>query len=206
MKLPGSRTTSLAFLLAIFLAIGPAGGVNAEPARDFVEAARRQIGRTLYYDSSYQGLDYPNGDVPIERGVCADVIVRALRSTYDFDLQRLVHEDMKRHFSRYPQRWGLKRPDKNIDHRRVPNLQTFFRRRGWSLEVTSAPEDYRPGDIVTCIVPPHLPHIMVVSDRKNRAGIPNVIHNIGAGVREENRLFEFELTGHYRITAPARPL
>lgn len=166
---------------------------------DIVEAARAQIGKTVAYDSSYRRLAYPNGDVPMETGVCADVVVRALREALGMDLQRLLHEDMKASFSKYPQKWGLKRPDKNIDHRRVPNLETYFRRRGWAVPVSQDPRDYLPGDLVTCIVPPHLPHIMIVSDRTNAMGRPLVIHNIGAGTREEDRLFAFTLTGHFRI-------
>jgi uncharacterized protein len=162
-------------------------------------AARAQIGTTLHYDSSYRVLDYPNGDVPIDTGVCADVVIRALRKSLGIDLQQLVHDDMKRSFSRYPQKWGLKAPDKNIDHRRVPNLQTYFKRNGWDLPISKAPQDYRPGDLVTCIVPPNLPHIMVVSDRASAAGRPLVIHNIGAGAQEEDRLFDFRITGHYRM-------
>lgn len=123
----------------------------------------------------------------------------ALRQSLSLDLQKLVHEDMRRNFSQYPQRWGLRAPDRNIDHRRVPNLQTYFKRSGWDLPVSKAPQDYRPGDLVTCIVPPNLPHIMVVSDSRNAAGQPLVIHNIGAGTREEDRLFAFKITGHYRI-------
>jgi uncharacterized protein YijF (DUF1287 family) len=122
-----------------------------------------------------------------------------MRSALNADLQKLVHEDMKKNLSHYPKKWGLKNPDRNIDHRRVPNLQTFFDRQGWSLNVSHNAEDYKPGDLVTCIVPPHLPHIMIVSDRKNGNGRPLVIHNIGAGAKEEDRLFEFEITGHYRI-------
>jgi hypothetical protein len=111
----------------------------------------------------------------------------------------LVHEDMKQNFAQYPQNWGLKGPDKSIDHRRVPNLRTFFKRRGWELAVSDKAQDYLPGDLVTCTVPPNLAHIMVVSDRKNPSGQPLVIHNIGAGVQEEDRLFEFKITGHYRV-------
>ena len=174
------------------------GGEKGEPL-SIVRAARGQIGKTLHYDPSYRTLDYPNGDVPIETGVCADVVVRALRTGCGIDLQKLVHEDMSQHFSRYPQIWALAGPDKNIDHRRVPNLQTFFKWTGWELPLSNKPGDYQPGDIVTCIVPPHLPHIMIVSDRTNAAKQPLVIHNIGAGVQEEDRLFEFKLTGHYRV-------
>lgn len=163
-----------------------------------VQAAREQIGKTVRYDPSYRVLAYPNGDVPIESGVCTDVVVRALRASLGLDLQQLVHEDMKAHFQRYPQNWGLKRPDRNIDHRRVPNLQTYFQRRGWGLPVTKAPT-YQSGDLVTCIVPPHLPHIMIVSDRSGTRGRPLVIHNVGAGTQEEDRLGDFKITGHYRV-------
>lgn len=162
------------------------------------ELARRQIGVTVEYDPAYVCLEYPGGDVPEERGVCTDVVIRALR-LLNFDLQKEVHEDMKRHFSAYPGRWGLKGPDKNIDHRRVPNLQTFFKRRGWQLPVTQTAADYKPGDLVTCLLGDYLPHIMIVSDRKNEAGTPLIIHNIGAGTEEEDCLFAFPMTGHYRV-------
>lgn len=164
-----------------------------------VAAARAQIGRTLHYDGRYQVISYPNGDVPMVKGVCTDVVIRALRNALKMDLQQLVHEDMKTHFDCYPRIWGLHAPDTNIDHRRVPNLVVYFQRQKWTVDITRDNADYQPGDLVICIVPPHLPHIMVVSDRKNDTGRPLVIHNIGAGVREEDRLFEFELTGHYRI-------
>jgi uncharacterized protein YijF (DUF1287 family) len=193
------RGTTARVLMPILLAFVLAGRANCGPAGDFVEAARHQIGKTVSYDPRYQVLEYPNGDVPISRGVCSDVVIRAMRAGLDLDLQKLVHEDMQSNFSRYPRRWGLKQPDKNIDHRRVPNLRTFFERSGWSLDVSNEAEDFRPGDLVTCIVPLHRPHIMIVSDRKNRDGVPLVIHNIGAGVQEEDRLFEFEITGHFRI-------
>jgi hypothetical protein len=106
---------------------------------------------------------------------------------------------MKAHFSKYPTIWGLKRTDRNIDHRRVPNLKTFFKRKGFSLPVTKKKGDYLPGDLVTCTVPPNLPHIMVVSNRKSGQGVPLVIHNIGQGAREEDTLFTYPLTGHYRV-------
>jgi uncharacterized protein len=175
-------------------------GAEAAKPSSIVLSARGQIGKTLRYDPAYRALDYPNGDVPIEVGVCADVVVRALRAGFGLDLQKLVHEDMKQHFARYPQKWGLSGPDKNIDHRRVPNLQTYFKRVGWELPVSNKPGDYQPGDLVTCLVPPNLPHIMIVSDRTNAANRPLVIHNIGGGAQEEDRLFEFKLTGHYRVT------
>lgn len=195
-----NKSKKLYFILLPLLVMAFSGRAEANLAIGFVNAARSQIGRTILYDPQYQVLDYPNGDLPADRGVCTDVIIRALREALNLDLQELVHEDMKRYFNKYPHKWGLNSPDKNIDHRRVPNLRTFFRRRGWSLPISDEPDNYKPGDMVTCIVPPHLPHIMIVSDKKNSEGVPYVIHNIGAGVQEEDRLFEFELTGHYRIT------
>jgi uncharacterized protein YijF (DUF1287 family) len=164
-----------------------------------VKAARSQIGKTTSYDPSYVGLAYPGGDVPIETGVCTDVVIRALRDGYKMDLQKLVHEDIKMQFSAYPDIWGLKKPDRNIDHRRVPNLKTYFKRRGFAMAVTRKVKDYLPGDFVTCTVGRNLAHVMVVSDRKTSGGVPLVIHNIGSGAREEERLFKFPITGHYRI-------
>ena len=168
---------------------------------DIVKAARSQIGVTVSYDPSYQILDYPNGDVPRERGVCSDVVVRALRDARGIDLQKLVHEDMKAHFLMYPSltRWMMFKADANIDHRRVLNLERFFGRRGWSLEVTQDANCYLPGDIVTCRIGGEIPHIMIVSDRKSSSGIPLVIHNEGGGTREENLLFEYKITGHHRL-------
>ena len=164
-----------------------------------VAAARSQVGRTTGYDPAYVALDYPGGDIPIETGVCTDVVIRALRDGADIDLQKLVHEDMSAAFSMYPDNWGLKKPDRNIDHRRVPNLQKYFERAGFSIAVTQNAEDYQPGDIVTCFAGQNVGHIMIVSDRKSRDGAPYVLHNIGRGTREENRLFAFTLTGHYRV-------
>ena len=163
-----------------------------------VTAARMQIGKTTSYDPAYEALSYPKGDIPIERGVCTDVVIRALRDSHDYDLQKHVHLDMRNHFSSYPKTWGLKKTDKNIDHRRVPNLQTFFKRKGFSLPVTEVASNYKPGDLVTCMVGPR-PHIMIVSNRASSDGTPLIIHNIGSGAKEENSLFTYPLTGHYRF-------
>lgn len=165
-----------------------------------VTAARAQIGLTVIYDSAYVSLSYPGGDVPRNRGVCTDVVIRALRDAMRMDLQQAVHQDMRSAFEKYPKLWGLARPDRNIDHRRVPNLVCYFQRRGYTLPVTTDPMDYLPGDLVTCTVGANLAHIMIVSDRLNADGVPLVIHNIGAGTQEEDRLFAFPHTGHYRIT------
>lgn len=187
------------FSLIFLFTVSSFSQVAEEKTLTISSAARAQIGKTISYDPSYQSLDYPGGDVPIEKGVCTDVIIRALRTSLNMDLQERVHKDMKSNFSKYPTIWGLKRTDRSIDHRRVPNLQTYFKRMGYSKAVTKKPEDYKGGDLVTCIVPPNLPHIMVVSDRKSEDGTPLVIHNIGSGAKEEDLLFSFKLTGHYRI-------
>ena len=170
-----------------------------EPAIKLVAAARSQIGVTTIYDPAYVKLPYPAGDVPEDRGVCTDVVIRAFRAM-GLDLQRLVHEDMARAFSKYPQQWGLKSPDANIDHRRVPNLMRFFERAGKKIAVTKNPADYRPGDIVSCIIPGNLAHIMLVCDAASPADPKRfqIIPNIGAGAQMEDRLFDFEITGHYR--------
>lgn len=162
---------------------------------------------TLSYDGGYKAIPYPNGDVPPETGVCTDVIIRAYRAL-GFDLQKLVHEDMKRNFSKYPRLWGLSRPDRNIDHRRVPNLQVFFARHGKSLPVTKDPANYKTGDIVTWnLAHPSrsLPHIGIVSDKMSADGkTPLVVHNIGGGTQIEDMLFNYKITGHYRYAPQAQ--
>ncbi|MFO1483470.1 MAG: DUF1287 domain-containing protein [Verrucomicrobiaceae bacterium] len=163
-----------------------------------VHAALDRTHHTVRYTPDYVRLDYPNGDVPADTGVCTDEVIRSYRAL-GIDLQKLVHEDMKRAFSSYPKIWGLTSTDRNIDHRRVPNLQTFFKRRGVSLPVTQNAADYKPGDIITCTVPPHLPHIAIVVPAPDGGGTPWIVHNIGQGPQCENRLFEFPLTGHYRF-------
>jgi len=160
-------------------------------ARLIAIGAAKQIGVTTRYDSSYVGLDYPMGDVPIDRGVCTDVVVRAMRHA-GVDLQQLVHEDMQRQFSAYPNNWGASRPDANIDHRRVPNLMTFFQRRGKSVGVTQNAGDYQPGDIVAWRLPDDKLHIGIVADNAQ------IIHNIGRGAEKTDDLFSFKIIGHYR--------
>lgn len=164
-----------------------------------VAAARSQVGVTLHYDPAYVVLTYPGGDVPKDRGVCTDVVIRSLREALKLDLQVAVHEDMQAHFGAYSKQWGLSRPDKNIDHRRVPNLRTYFARHEIELPASKEADAYAAGDIVTCVLPGNLPHIMIVSDKKSASGIPLVIHNIGRGAQEEDSLFNYPLTGHYRL-------
>jgi uncharacterized protein YijF (DUF1287 family) len=185
-------------LLCALASLLPAWAEGDSPEAKLVVAARAQVGVTMLYDPAYVVLEFPNGDVPRDRGVCTDVVIRAFRDALGVDLQQLVNEDMKANFRLYPRQWGLSRTDRNIDHRRVPNLQTWFKRHGESLTPTQDPADYRPGDIVTCLVAGSLPHVMIVSDRRSAAGVPLVLHNIGRGAQEEDRLFEFPLTGHYR--------
>lgn len=167
--------------------------------RQLVAAAESQIGVTVTYDPAYVRLAYPGGDVPRDRGVCTDVVIRAYRDAFGIDLQRLVHEDMRANFSRYPRSWGLSRPDRNIDHRRVPNLQAFFRRHGRALPTDIEPTGFAEGDLVTQMLPGNLPHIAIVTGRAGAAGAPLVVHNIGGGARREDRLLDFPLTGRYRF-------
>ena len=164
-----------------------------EPSPQIVQSARNQIGKTLRYDPAYTKLTYPMGDVPMEKGVCTDVVIRALREQ-NIDLQELVHQDMSRNFSVYPKRWGLKQPDTNIDHRRVPNLMTYFTRQGWAVQDTN----YQAGDIVTWELKGNRPHIGIVSDRKI-GDRPLIIHNIGSGTREDDVLYRYTITGHFRL-------
>jgi len=187
-----ARLGALALLLAAPLAAQPAGDV----AGRVLEGAVRQVGVTVVYDGTYRRLAYPGGDVPPERGVCTDVVVRAYRNA-GIDLQVLVHEDMRRAFGAYPQVWGARRPDRNIDHRRVPNLATFFARHGETLPVSRDAADYRPGEIVTWRLPSGLPHVGLVSARF-AGGRPLVVHNIGAGTVYEDVLFAWPVTGRYR--------
>ena len=151
------------------------------------------------YNGAYLKLDYPGGDVPANIGVCTDVLIRSYRAAYGFDFQKAVHEDMKANFSAYPKNWGLKRTDRNIDHRRVPNLETYLTRQGTSLGISREPSDFLPGDIVSWRLAGRLPHIGIVSDRKAADGTPLIIHNVGAGPQEEDVLFLYKMNGHFRF-------
>lgn len=171
---------------------------RADPATQVAQAARKQVGVTVQYDPSYVRMAYPGGDVAADRGVCSDVVVRAYRAV-DVDLQQLLHEDMRGHFAAYPNVWRMAGPDSNIDHRRVANLQRYFERHGKALPVTDRAGDYRPGDIVSWRLPNGLAHIGIVSDRSAGGSMtPLVVHNIGRGAQEEDVLFAWPQTGHYR--------
>jgi len=174
-----------------------AGG-TVEFSRRMVEAARERTRHRVTYDGRYRKIDYPNGDVPADVGVCTDVVIRAYRAL-GIDLQSELHEEMKASFEAFPSLWGLRRPDPNIDHRRVPNLQTFFARRGRERPVTNLGSDYLPGDLVTWLVDGRLPHIGIVDRMKTADGErPLIVHNIGRGPQLEDMLFDYPITGHYR--------
>ncbi len=184
----------------IFCAIcAPRGFADTAFANKLVTAAIERTQHRVRYDGRYYTMQYPGGDVPADVGVCSDVIIRSFRAV-GIDLQVLLHEDMKKNFQLYPQKWGLKKPDPNIDHRRVPNLQVFFGRHGKVLPTLSDAHLYKPGDIVTWNLRAggDLPHIGIVTGKKSAAGTPLVVHNIGNGPQLENILFAYEITGHYR--------
>lgn len=184
-------------VMLVLLLTGPA---MAQDMPALVTAARAQVGVTVIYDPAYVALTFPGGDVAPERGVCTDVVIRAFRSGWGIDLQRVVNRDMARDFAAYPPLWGLTTTDRSIDHRRVPNLQAMLTRAGAAL----ADDDFLPGDLVTWRLPGNLPHIGIVSDRRNGEGDrPLILHNIGGGAQEEDILHAFPVTGHFRITPAA---
>ena len=193
----GRRVTSAIVVATACFATGTA---FADPA-ELVAAAIERTRYVVVYDGSYRRLDYPGGDVPADRGVCTDLVIRAYRQL-GFDLQQAVHEDMTRAFSAYPSEriWGLTRPDANIDHRRVPNLARFFERHGARLSPGTKPGDFQPGDLVTWRLPGNVPHIGIVVDRYAEDGTtPLVAHNIGAGPKLDDMLFLFPITGQFRF-------
>lgn len=173
---------------------------NAPPQlKQMLDGAIAQAGVTTEYDPAYVALDYPGGDVPEKTGVCSDVVVRAFRKA-GIDLQKEVHEDMKRARSAYPTKWGANAPDKNIDHRRVLNLMTYFTRQGKSLSITSNAADYQPGDIVSWELTTGIDHIGIVTNRLSESADRYlIVHNIGAGTRIEDVMFAWTIKGHYRF-------
>lgn len=203
MDMKNKKGTHTLLLLWIFLWLcwgqstrAAAGGFESS----LVNAALERTRHSVRYDGSYHSIAYPGGDVAADTGVCTDVVIRSYRAL-GVDLQQRVHEDMKADFSAYPAQriWGQTKPDPNIDHRRVPNLQVFFSRHGETLNVSDDEKDYQAGDIVTWMLPGNLPHIGIVTDQKDKqSGFPLIVHNIGAGPRLEDMLFDFKITGHYR--------
>lgn len=188
-------------LIVVFTSGASFGFREGEPYRfsqDLSDAAIERTSHYVRYDGKYRTIKYPNGDVPDDVGVCTDVVIRAYRKL-GIDLQFDVHQEMKSHFEVFPKNWGLSRPDSNIDHRRVPNLQTLFQRKGMILAVTDNPKDYVAGDIVTWFVAGNLPHIGIVVDRLSESNNrPMIVHNIGQGPQLEDMLFDYPITGHYR--------
>ncbi len=193
-------------ILVLLISIGVVSNVTAQQrtvqqkqisARGHIvaQAAQQQIGVTLFYDPSYVRLEYPGGDVPQDRGVCSDVIIRAFRAA-GVDLQRLLHEDMRRNWNAYPKNWGLKRPDANIDHRRVANLEVFFSKRGKKLP---ANQILLPGDVVTWTLPSGQLHLGIVTSKLEPTGKrPLIVHNIGSGAQLEDVLTAWAFRAHYR--------
>lgn len=187
--------TKLLILFFLTNSIVFSQAISAEKTlSDFaIELTENQV----QYDPSYFSIDYPNGDIPENKGVCTDVIIRAYRKM-GIDLQKLVHEDMKANFEKYPNNWGLKKTDKNIDHRRVPNLMTFFSREGAELPITNNADDYKPGNVVAWSLSGGLTHIGIVIDKKNEDGERYlIVHNIGNGQVIEDFLFNYKIIGHY---------
>jgi uncharacterized protein YijF (DUF1287 family) len=183
------------FLFFIFIA-----NAQNQFAQKLSDAALSLTKDKVTYDPAYFTIKYPNGDVPADKGVCTDVVIRAYRKL-GIDLQKEVHEDMKKNFSKYPKNWGLKRPDTNIDHRRVPNLRVFFAKFGKSKPADQNPASYVPGDIVTWLLPGNLTHIGIVVNKKSADGKRYlIVHNIGAGQVIEDCLFKFNITGHYQYS------
>ncbi len=186
---------ALYFVFTIF----PIATVAQTFETQLVAAAIERTNHSVRYDGAYHSIKYPNGDVPAEIGVCTDVIIRSYRAL-GIDLQRSVHEDMVKEFSAYPSQriWGLHSTDRNIDHRRVPNLQIFFTRHGKQLPISNIAEDYLPGAIVTWMLAGNLPHIGIVTDRISATtGNPLIVHNIGSGPKLEDILFKYQISGHY---------
>jgi len=183
-------------LLIIFLLIS---NLSYSQVKDTLSVSALELTKQeVTYDGSYYSINYPNGDIPAGKGVCTDVIIRAYR-LIGIDLQKDVHEDMKANFDKYPNDWGLTKPDKNIDHRRVPNLMILFERKGTIKPITQNPEDYMPGDIVCWNLASGVPHIGIVIHLKSDDGLRYlIVHNIGAGQVLEDCLFNFKIIGHYR--------
>jgi uncharacterized protein YijF (DUF1287 family) len=177
----------------------PIAEITRGPVRPLLESLHRQTRTTTGYTQDYFVISYPDGDLPEETGACTDVVIRSFRAA-GVDLQKEVHEDMAAHFADYPRKWGLAKTDTNIDHRRVPNLQKYFDRKGKSVPVSTNGADYLPGDVVSWdLNGKGMTHIGVVSNLWNaEASRYMIVHNIGAGARAEDRLFEWKITGHYR--------
>lgn len=198
-----SRRALLASGLAMpFLPSVSLAGTAPDWTGKLLTAARAQIGVTTGYDPAYVTLPYPGGDVPRETGMCTDVIIRAYRDAFNIDLQQLVHDDMRANFSSYPAIWGLTRADRNIDHRRVPNLERYFTRLGLKREVPGRREDWQPGDLVTMRLGGRLPHIAIFAGHHPLTERARYIHNIGSGTREEEIRTDYDHPMRFRFVPP----
>ncbi len=185
-------------LLILFFTFSFCFSQTITKATELSNAALLLTQQKVVYDPSYFSIAYPNGDIPSNKGVCTDVVIRAYRKI-GIDLQKNVHEDMKTAFSKYPKIWGLKTTDKNIDHRRVPNLMTYFKRKGAEKPITDNPKDYVPGDVVCWSLGGAITHIGMVVNKKSKEGKRYlIVHNIGSGQVVEDCLFDFKIIGHYR--------
>lgn len=189
-------------LLLLLLPTLTLAEVQAKPEEftaHFVAAALERTRHQVRYDGNYVVISYPNGDVPDDIGVCTDEVVRVYRKL-GIDLQKDLHEDIAGNFEVYPKKWGLEHPDKNIDHRRVLNLQILFARKGQMLAISQVDAGlYQAGDLVTWMLPGNLPHIGMVTDQRSKDGQrPLIVHNIGSGPKLEDMLFNYTVTGHYR--------
>ena len=188
----------LSLLVIPILASAYRQGEPTDFSKKLIQAAIERTKHIVRYDGSYRKIKYPNGDVPDDIGVCTDLVIRSYRKL-GIDLQKDVHEDMKVNFDMYPKLWGLSKPDPNIDHRRVPNLQTLFKRKGILLPITKNPNDYVAGDLVSWMLPGNLHHIGIVTDSHSQDdNKPLIVHNIGSGPVIEDILFDYQITGHYR--------
>jgi uncharacterized protein len=193
--------TSAKWLFSFALTLHVGGVLAQANGLNIVKAAKSQIGVTVTYDPSYEAIAFPGGDVPRRRGVCTDVIIRALRDARGYDLQLEINNDMRAHRNAYPKKWGAMatKIDPNIDHRRVPNMMSFFDRKGFARPLSTDVSKFAPGDIVSWSLGGGLHHIGIVSDKKTVLGKPLIVHNIGVGAVEENILTDYRILGHYRV-------
>jgi len=193
------REIKTVFILSILLVVNSVFSQESFSSEDISKEAIELTKYEVKYDGSYYSIPYPNGDVPNGIGVCTDVIIRTYRSL-GFDLQKEIHEDMNNNFDLYPKIWGLKKPDKNIDHRRVPNQMTYFKRQGSSLTISNDSKNYLPGDIVAWDLGGGTTHIGIVVNKKSQfSDNYMIVHNIGAGQNIDDCLFDFKIIGHYRF-------
>ena len=197
---------AVAIITLLTLVIGPLKSATAIPPEQesvqskLVKAAIDRTKHLVVYNGAYKRIPYPMGHVSPLIGVCTDVVIRSYRKL-GIDLQKDVHVHMRKNFARYPKIWGLKKTDTNIDHRRVPNLQVFFRAKGLSLPISKRASDYKPGDLVTWMLPGNLPHIGIVVNKKSKDKKRfMIVHNIGMGPKMEDMLFDYRITGHYRYS------